>query len=181
MADESAESTSSQAGEKDTLYLLDGMALAYRAHFAFINRPIYNSRGMNTSALFGFTNTLLDLMETRNPSHMALVFDTDAPTKRHEIFPDYKGTRQKRPEDLSEALPRLDDLARGFNIPVLRQDGVEADDIIGTLAHRGPMRAWRCLWSRRTRISANWFDPASPCSSPVTRAATRRFWGSTRC
>ncbi len=120
----------------DTLYLLDGMALAYRAHFAFINRPIFNSRGMNTSLLYGFTNTLLDLMEKQKPSHMALVMDTQAPTKRHEIYPEYKATRQEPPEDLTTALPRLDDIAAAFHMPVLRKDGWEADDIIGTLAHR---------------------------------------------
>ena len=120
----------------DKLFLLDGMALAYRAHFAFISRPIYNSRQMNTSAVYGFTNTLVELLEKQEPTHIAIVYDTHAPTARHELFPEYKGTRQEQPEDLALAFPYLDRLADCFRVPVLRLDGYEADDIIGTLAWR---------------------------------------------
>ena len=116
------------------LFLLDGMALAYRAHFAFIARPIRTSKGVNTSALFGFASTLLDLIEREKPTHMAVVFDTDAPTARHELFPAYKGHRQEMPEDLSLALPHLRRFATAFGIQVLAIDGYEADDVIGTLA-----------------------------------------------
>ncbi|PXA05747.1 DNA polymerase I [Coraliomargarita sinensis] len=119
-----------------TLYLLDGMALAYRAHFALIRSPIYTSKGFNTSAIFGFTGTLIELMINRQPSHMAVVFDTDAPTERHELHKEYKANREDMPEDLSAALPHLDRIAEAFGIPVLKKDGYEADDIIGTLAHR---------------------------------------------
>lgn len=126
-----------------TLYLLDGMALAYRAHFAMINRPMFNSAGMNTSALFGFTNTLIQLIEnsareveTAPPTHMAVVYDTRKKTARHELYEEYKANRQEQPEDLAEALPRMDDLARAFRIPVIKKDGYEADDIIATLAQR---------------------------------------------
>ena len=118
------------------LFLLDGMALAYRAHFAFINRPIFNSKGMNTSALFGFTATLIDLITREKPSHLAIVFDTSAPTGRHLEFEAYKANRQEMPEDLSAALPHLSRVAEAFGIPVIRKDGYEADDIIGTLATR---------------------------------------------
>ncbi|MBL4575616.1 MAG: DNA polymerase I, partial [Opitutaceae bacterium] len=118
------------------LFLLDGMALAYRAHFAFITRPIVNSQGLNTSAIYGFTNTLLDLIQKQKPTHMALVFDTSAPTERHEIFPEYKANRDEMPEDLSIALPHLRRIAEAFQVPVLTLDGYEADDIIGTLALR---------------------------------------------
>ncbi|HKK19151.1 MAG TPA: 5'-3' exonuclease H3TH domain-containing protein, partial [Opitutales bacterium] len=119
-----------------TLYLLDGMALAYRAHFALIRSPIYTSKGFNTSAIFGFTGTLIELMTNRQPSHMAVVFDTDAPTERHELHEAYKANREDMPEDLAAALPHLDRIAKAFGIPVLKKDGYEADDIIGTLAHR---------------------------------------------
>ena len=119
-----------------TLYLLDGMALAYRAHFALIRSPIINSKGVNTSALFGFTNTVLELTQQRKPSHLAIVFDTSAPTERHRIHPGYKANRDAMPEELVAAMPQLDRIASGFNIPVLRLDGYEADDIIGTLAHK---------------------------------------------
>ena len=119
-----------------TLYLLDGMALAYRAHFALIRSPIYTSKGFNTSAIFGFTGTLIELMTNKQPSHMAVVFDTDAPTERHRLHKEYKANREDMPEDLSAALPHLDRIVEAFGIPVLKKDGYEADDIIGTLAHR---------------------------------------------
>lgn len=119
-----------------TLYLLDGMALAYRAHFALIRSPIYTSKGFNTSAIFGFTGTLIELMTRRQPTHMAVVFDTSAPTERHRLHPEYKANREDMPEDLSAALPHLDRIAEAFGIPVLKLDGYEADDIIGTLALR---------------------------------------------
>ncbi|MEO0508381.1 MAG: DNA polymerase I [Verrucomicrobiota bacterium] len=119
-----------------SLYLLDGMALAYRAHFALIRSPIYTSKGFNTSAIFGFTATLIDLVAKQKPSHLAVVFDTSAPTERHRIHTEYKANREDMPEDLSAAMPHLDRVAGAFGIPVLKLDGYEADDIIGTLAHR---------------------------------------------
>lgn len=119
-----------------SLYLLDGMALAYRAHFALIRSPIYTSKGFNTSAIFGFTGTLIELITKHKPTHLAVVFDTSAPTERHRIHPAYKAHREDMPEDLSAAMPHLDRVAGAFGIPVLKLDGYEADDIIGTLAHR---------------------------------------------
>ena len=116
------------------LFLLDGMALVYRAHFAFIRNPIRTSKGVNTSALYGFAATLLDLVETHNPTHLALVLDTAEPTFRHKEFPAYKAQRDEMPEELAAALPNVRRLAEAFRIPVLTQDGWEADDIIGTLA-----------------------------------------------
>src|SRR5947199_335763 len=89
------------------LFLLDGMALVYRAHFALIARPIFTSKGVNSSALYGFTQTLLEIIRNQQPTHLAVAFDTDAPTPRHTIFPDYKATRQAMPEDLSAALPHV--------------------------------------------------------------------------
>src|SRR5262245_58346811 len=118
------------------LLLLDGMALVYRAHFAFIARPIFTSKGVNTSALYGFTNTLLDLLAQYQPTHIAAVFDTEAPTHRHAEYPEYKAQREQMPEDLSAALPHVRRMTEAFNIPVLSKDGYEADDIIGTLARR---------------------------------------------
>lgn len=112
------------------------MALAYRAHFALIRSPIYTSKGFNTSAIFGFTATLIDLITKQKPSHLAVVFDTSAPTERHRIHPEYKANREDMPEDLAAAMPHLDRVTEAFGIPVLKLDGYEADDIIGTLAHR---------------------------------------------
>lgn len=118
------------------LFLLDGMALIYRAHFALIRSPIFTTRGFNTSAIFGFTNTLLEILEKRKPTHIAVVFDTSAPTERHEIFPEYKANRDEMPEELSAAIPHVKRVVEAFNIPVITLDGYEADDIIGTLAKR---------------------------------------------
>ncbi|MFO1477919.1 MAG: DNA polymerase I [Verrucomicrobiota bacterium] len=118
------------------LFLLDGMALVYRAHFAFIARPILTSKGVNTSALYGFTQTLLDVMSRLQPTHLAVAFDTEAPTARHTAYPEYKATRQSMPEDLADALPHVRRMIEAFRVPVLACDGFEADDIIGTLARR---------------------------------------------
>ena len=115
------------------LFLLDGMALAYRAHFALIRNPIFSSGGVNTSALYGFANTLLAILENEKPTHLAVAFDTSAPTPRHKIFPEYKAQRDAMPEDLAAALPQLKRLCAALRIPVLELDGYEADDIIGTL------------------------------------------------
>ena len=118
------------------LFLLDGMALVYRAHFAFATRPIFTSKGVNTSALYGFTQTLLDILKKHEPTHIGVAFDTQAPTQRHVDFPEYKAQREEMPEDLSAALPHVRRMIEAFNIPVLIRDGFEADDIIGTLVRR---------------------------------------------
>ena len=118
------------------LFLLDGMALIYRSHFAFVARPIVNSKGVNTSAVFGFANTLLDLLNNQQPTHIAVALDTHAPTARHTLLPSYKAQREETPEDILLAIPKVRELLAGFNIPLLELDGYEADDIIGTLARR---------------------------------------------
>jgi DNA polymerase I len=122
--------------KRETLFLLDGMALAYRSYFAFINRPLLNSRGENTSAIYGFVTTLLRILEDEKPDHIAVVFDTKEPTFRHEKYPEYKATRQKMPEDMAAQLDKLKEVVRAFNTPLLELPGFEADDIIGTLARR---------------------------------------------
>jgi DNA polymerase I len=116
------------------LFLLDAMALIYRAHFAFSKNPRINSKGMNTGAVFGFTNTLLEILQKQKPSHIAVAFDTPAPTFRHLEFPEYKAQRQEVPEDIRTAIPIVKELVRSFRVPVLEAEGYEADDIIGTLA-----------------------------------------------
>jgi DNA polymerase-1 len=116
------------------LFLLDGMALIYRAHFALSKNPRFTSTGINTSAVMGFANTLMEILKKEQPSHIAVVFDTEAPTERHTDFVAYKAHREAMPEDLSAALPYIFKLIEGFNIPVITKDGFEADDIIGTLA-----------------------------------------------
>jgi len=125
------------------LFLLDGMALVYRAHFAFIRAPILTSKGFNTSAIYGFANTLLDIIGKQSPTHLAVAFDTAAPTARHTEFADYKAHREAMPEELSAALPHVKRLIDGFNIPLLELDGYEADDIIGTLVKRAEPEGFR--------------------------------------
>lgn len=116
------------------LFLLDGMALIYRAFFAFSQNPRITSTGLNTSAMFGFCNTLLEVLQKEKPSHIAVVFDTAAPTERHIEYEAYKAHREAMPEDLSKSIPYIFRLIEGFKIPVITMDGYEADDIIGTLA-----------------------------------------------
>jgi len=99
------------------LFLLDGHALVYRAHFAFINRPMINGKGINTSAMFGFTRTLWDLMKKQKPTHLAVVFDPSGPTFRNEIAPDYKANREETPDDIVVAFPYVHQILQGFNIP----------------------------------------------------------------
>lgn len=118
------------------LFLLDAFALIYRAYFAFSNNPRINSKGFNTSAIFGFTNTLLEILNKEKPTHIAVVFDTDAPTQRHEEFEAYKANREEMPEDLRKSIPLIIDLIHGFNIQTIGMPGYEADDLIGTLARK---------------------------------------------
>jgi len=124
------------------LFLLDGMALIYRAHFALSKTPRFTSGGLNTSAVLGFTNTLLEVIRKENPTHMAVVFDTETPTERHIEFADYKAQRESMPEDLSTAIPYIFKVILGFNIPVITSDGYEADDIIGTLAKKAEAKGY---------------------------------------
>lgn len=122
------------------LFLLDGMALVYRAHFAFFRNPIITSKGVNTSAVYGFANTLLDIMENHDASHIGVAFDTQEPTSRHVLYPEYKAQREAMPEELALAIPFVKKLCRVLGIPVLELDGYEADDIIGTIAHQADQR-----------------------------------------
>jgi DNA polymerase-1 len=124
------------------LFLLDAFALIYRAHFALSKNPRFTSGGLNTSAIMGFTNTLLEVLKKENPTHMAVVFDTAAPTERHIDFTEYKANRQAMPEDLSAAIPYIVRLIEGFNIPVIFSDGYEADDLIGTLAKKAELEGF---------------------------------------
>ncbi len=119
---------------KKKLFLLDAMALIFRAYYALIRNPRITSKGKNTNAQFGFTNTLVELINNQQPSHMAVCFDTHVPTERHIDFADYKANRQEAPEDLVIAIPDIKKIIKGFNIPVMELDGFEADDVIGTLS-----------------------------------------------
>ncbi len=116
------------------VFLLDAFALVFRAYYALIRNPRLTSKGKNTNAQFGFTNALVELINKQKPSHMAVCFDTSAPTERHTDFADYKANRQETPEDILAAVPDIKKIIEGFNIPVIYADGFEADDVIGTLS-----------------------------------------------
>ena len=128
---------------KKRLFLLDGMALAYRAHFALARSPRFTSGGQCTSAVFGLTNALFDLIGREKPTHIALAFDTPEPTQRHIDYPEYKAQRDSMPEDLASQFPYIDRLLDAFNITVIRTPGYEADDIIGTLAEEAAKEGFR--------------------------------------
>ena len=121
------------------LFLLDAYALIFRAYYAFIKNPRITSKGLNTSAIFGFLLTLEEVLQKQKPTHIAVVFDTPTPTFRHEMFKDYKANRDETPEDIKRAVPYIKRLIEAYNIPVIACPGFEADDVIGTLA-RKPQR-----------------------------------------
>lgn len=118
------------------VFLIDGSALAYRAYFAFIANPLTRSDGMNTSAVYGFINTVMSLMDKENPDHMAVIFDSPKPTFRKKLYSEYKATRDKMPEDLGAQLPFIEEFVKTMNIPFIKEEGVEADDVIGTLSRK---------------------------------------------
>jgi DNA polymerase-1 len=120
----------------ERLFLLDGTALAYRAFFAFIRNPLFDGKGRNISAVYGFTSTLFKLLETEKPEHVGVAFDPPGPTFRHERFAEYKATRQKMPDEMAESLPAIREIVAAFRIPIFELPGYEADDVLGTLSKR---------------------------------------------
>lgn len=125
------------------LFLLDGHALVYRAHFAFINRPLINSKGFNTSAITGFTRTLWDLMKNQNPTHLAVAFDPHGPTFRHEMMESYKANREEQPDDIKASFPYIHQILQAFKIPIIVVDNYEADDVIGTIAKQAEQEGYK--------------------------------------
>ena len=116
------------------LFLIDGTALAYRSHFAFQSRPLTDSKGRNISAVFGFMNTLFSIISHEQPEYLGIAFDTKAPTFRHRIYPEYKATRQKMPEDMADQLPILQETIQTSGLTAIEMEGYEADDLMGTIA-----------------------------------------------
>ena len=118
------------------LFLLDAYALIYRAYYALIRNPMYSSTGFNTSTIFGFTNTLEDVLSKEKPTHIAIVFDPPSPTFRHEMYPLYKAQREETPEEIIKSVPRIKELIEAYRIPIIQYNGFEADDVVGTIAKR---------------------------------------------
>ena len=120
----------------DKLFLLDAYALIYRAYYAFIKNPRINSKGLNTSAIMGFCNTLHEVIEKEKPTYLGVAFDPHGPTFRSDAFPAYKAQREATPEDIKAAVPIIKDVLEAMNIPVIEAEGFEADDVIGTLSRK---------------------------------------------
>jgi DNA polymerase I len=126
-----------------TLFLLDGHALVYRAHYAFITRPLINSKGFDTSAVSGFTKTLWEIIKKQKPTHLAVSFDLPGGTFRNDMFPAYKANRDAQPEQITMALPYIFKIIEAFNIPILTKEGFEADDVIGTIAKKAEKEGFK--------------------------------------
>ena len=131
------------------LFLLDAFALIFRAYYSLVRSPRITSSGKNTNAQFGFTNTLIDLINNQKPTHMAVCFDTKALTERHIDFPEYKANRQDTPEDILSAVPDIKKILQGFDIPIIECDGYEADDIIGTLSRKAANEGYKVYTAGR--------------------------------
>ena len=147
--------------ETPKLFLIDVMPLLYRGHFAFLKSPRMTSTGINTSALTGFAASLFQILNEHGPTHVALALDPSGPTFRHEAFPEYKAQRQKAPEDIVAAVPMAVELARALNIPILRVDGFEADDVMGTLAARAAARGWTTYLATPDKDAAQLVGPST--------------------
>ena len=125
------------------LFLLDAYALIYRAHFAFINNPRINSKGLNTSAIFGFCNSLLEVINNHEPTHLGVIFDPPGGSNREEIFTEYKANRQEMPEDIRKSIPYIFEILKAMNIQVEMVSGFEADDLIGTLSKQAEKKGFK--------------------------------------
>ncbi|AZQ62409.1 DNA polymerase I [Flammeovirga pectinis] len=151
------------------LFLLDGMALIFRAHFALIRNPRINSKGVNTSAPMGFVNSLLEILKKQNPTHIAVSFDLPAPTFRHKMFSEYKANRQETPEDISIAIPIVKKIVDAFNIPRIEMEGFEADDVIGTLATEASKRGFQTYMMTPDKDYAQLVDENTFLYRPSTK------------
>ena len=165
------------ADNDNRLFLLDAYALIFRAYYAFIRNPRVTSQGMNTSAVFGFLLTLEDLLARQNPSHVAVVFDPPGPTFRHELFPAYKANRDATPEDIKIAVPYIKRLLEAFRIPVIEVAGYEADDVIGTLAHKAAEAGFTAFMMTPDKDFAQLVNDRVLMYRPGRRGGEAEIWG----
>ena len=159
------------------LFLLDAYALIYRSYFAFIRNPRFNSKGVNTSAMYGFTNTLIQLLETENPSYVGVVFDVSAPTFRHKMFPEYKANREEMPEDLRKSIPYIRNIIEAFNIPIIEKEGFEADDVIGTLARKAEKEGFTTYMMTPDKDYAQLVSDHVLMFKPAKSGGVAEVWG----
>lgn len=163
------------AGKK--LFLVDAYALIYRSYFAFIRNPRFNSKGVNTSAMLGFANTLVQLLENEKPEYIGVVFDMSKPTFRHEMFPEYKANRQEMPEELRKAIPYIRKMIEGFRIPIIEKEGYEADDIIGTLAVKAAEKGFQTFMMTPDKDYAQLVNDAVFMYKPGKSGNDHEIWG----
>ena len=159
------------------LFLLDGFALIYRAYFAFAQNPRINSKGIDTSAILGFTNTLNEVIRKENPSHIAVVFDRSAPTQRHVEYPEYKAQREAMPDGIRVALPYIDKLLEAFNISKLYKDGFEADDVIGTIAKKAEKKGYTTYMMTSDKDFAQLVSENIFMYRPANKWQSTSIWG----
>jgi DNA polymerase-1 len=162
--------------EAKKLFLVDVMPLLYRGHFVFLKEPRVTSTGLNTSALTGFANSLLQILNEHAPTHVALALDSSTPTFRHLAFPAYKAQRQKMPEDLALSIPMAVELAQALRIPILRVDGFEADDVMGALAARAAAAGWTTYLATPDKDVAQLVGPSTYLFRPGKAGAPAEIY-----
>lgn len=163
--------------KKKKLLLLDAMALIYRAYYALNRTPRINSKGQNTSAILGFANTLTEVLKNEDPSHIAVAFDSAAPTLRKADFADYKANREDMPEDIESSLPYIQKLLAGFRVPVLVKEGYEADDIIGTLAKKAEKEGFTVYMMTSDKDFGQLVSENILMLKPARRGSDAEIWG----
>ncbi|MDA0194723.1 MAG: DNA polymerase I [Bacteroidetes bacterium] len=159
------------------LFLIDAMALIYRAYYAFKDIPRLNSKGLNTGASLGFTNALVEILTKEKPTHIAVAFDTPAPTFRHKEFVEYKANREKQPEDIKDNIPWIKKVIKGFNIPILELDGFEADDVIGTFAKKAAGKGFEVFMMTPDKDFAQLVDEHVYLYKPAYRKNPEEIYG----
>jgi DNA polymerase-1 len=159
------------------LFLLDAYALIYRSYFAFIRNPRFNSKGVNTSATYGFVNTLIQLLETEDPNYIGVVFDVSAPTFRHEMYAEYKANREEMPEDLRKSIPYIRNIIEAFNIPIVEKEGFEADDVIGTLARKAEKEGFTTYMMTPDKDYAQLVSENVLMFKPAKSGGVAEVWG----
>lgn len=163
--------------EKKRLFLLDAYALIYRAYYAFIRNPRVNSKGLNTSAAFGFTNSLIEVLEKEKPDYIAVVFDTPEETERTVEYSEYKANRESTPEDISNNIPFIREIIQAFNIPILEYPGYEADDIIGTVAQKAAKEGYEVYMMTPDKDFAQLVTDSIFMYKPSSRGNGVEIWG----
>ena len=161
----------------EKLFLLDAYALIYRSYYAFIRNPRFNSKGINTSAMLGFTNTLVQLLESENPLYIGVVFDVSEPTFRHKMYKEYKANRETMPEDLQKSIPYIRRIIEAFNIPLIEKAGFEADDVIGTIARKAKEEGFLTYMMTPDTDYAQLVEERILMYKPAKQGGSPEVWG----